>query len=344
MLEAVIYTGLILAAIVLGLLFVMALLSPLEALTWWAGWSNHAPTPGRLSQEALEEVEEEQEIEAKSGVLPKYFLVYLTAIGGVSAETISYREQVFLGKLEEALPEAVIISDVFPFSVTNNPLTGERMFGWLWRKIHEKRKTVTGGILASFIFARNLFNVAVSADPRYGPINNAGVAREITKSLFRHEYPLKGDIPVITMGWSGGGQIAVGVAPFLNLGLDAPIYVVSIGGVLTDDPGIAFVEHLWHLQGSKDKFPSIGDILFPGRWRIARKSAWNTFKRAGKMTTITPGPMIHTGKGDYFDPKSTLPDGTLYVEKTVQIIRDAVLSIQPPPLTSIEEELSQYIP
>ncbi len=343
MLDAVIYTGLTLAAIVLGLLFVMALLSPLEALTWWAGWSSQAPKPGRLSQEALEEVEKEQEIEAKSGVPPKYFLVYLTAIGGVSAEAISYREQVFLEKLEETLPEAVIISDVFPFSVTNNPLTGERLFGWLWRKIHEKRKTVTGGILASFIFARNLFNVAVSADPRYGPINNAGVAREIAKSLFRHDYPLEGDIPVITVGWSGGGQIAVGVAPFLNLGLDAPIYVVSIGGVLTDDPSIAFVEHLWHLQGSKDKFPSIGDILFPGRWRIARKSAWNAFKRAGKMTTITPGPMFHTGKGDYFDPKSTLPDGTLYVEKTVQIIRDAVRSIQPSTPTSIEEELSQYI-
>ncbi|HEY81198.1 MAG TPA: hypothetical protein EYP25_04045 [Anaerolineae bacterium] len=343
MLDAVILTGLTLGAIVLGLLFIMALLSPLEALTWWAGWTSHAPSPGKLSEEVREEIEAQADRRREVGARPRFYLVYLTAIGGVSAEELSYRERVFLETLTEALPEAVIISDVYPFSVTNNPLTGERMLGWLWRKIHEKRKTITGGILATFIFARNLFNVAVSADPRYGPINNAGVAREIAKSLYRHDYPLAGDIPVVIMGWSGGGQIAVGVAPFLCLGLDAPIYVVSIGGVLTDDPGIAFVEHLWHLQGDKDHFHLISDILFPGRWPFIKNSAWNRFKRAGKMTVITPGPMSHTGKGDYFDSNAILPNGQTFVERTVEIIRDAVRTIQPPPPTSIEEELEELL-
>ncbi len=339
MIDALITTALAFAGIILGLLFIMALLSPLEAMTWWAGWSSQAPSPGRLNQEARAEVKAASEFPEESESHPRFFLVYLTAIGGVSAEEISYRERVFLEKLQEALPEAIIISDVYPFSVTNNPLTGERMFGWLWRTIQQKRKTLTGGMLASFIFARNLFNVAVSADPRYGPINNAGVSREITKSLYRHGFPLAGDIPVVTMGWSGGGQIAVGVAPFLRLGLDAPIYVVSIGGVLTDDPGIAFVEHLWHLQGSRDNFPLIGDLLFPGRWPIINNSAWNKFKRAGKLTRIDPGPMTHTGRKDYFDPHTTLPDGRTHVEQTVAIIRDAIRTIEPPPQTSIEEEL-----
>ena len=326
MIDFVLNTVFAILGIVVFLLVLMALLSPLEALSWWAGWSGHAPKPKEISHEALEEIEtdvDEMHVEHQ----PDYFLVYLTAIGGVSADEISHREQVFLEKLGEALPNARIISDVYPFSVTNNPLTGERMFGWLWQKIHERRKTITGGILASFIFARNLFNVAVSADPRYGPINNSGVAREISKSLYRHGYPIEGGIPVITMGWSGGGQIAVGVAPFLHLGMDAPIYVVSIGGVLTDDPGIAFVEHLWHLQGSKDFFPRIGDLLFPGRWSVARKSAWNKFKAAGKMTLIEPGPMVHTGKGDYFDYKATLPDGQTFLEKTVGAISGSVHQI-----------------
>jgi hypothetical protein len=342
MIDLAVNTALAALGVLLFLLFVMALLSPLEALSWWAGWSGHAPNPTQLSEEALEEIEEEPLAE-EDARQPAYYLVYLTAIGGVSADEISYRERVFLEKLQEALPDAVIISDVFPFSVTNNPLTGERLLGWLWRKIHERRKTITGSLLASFIFARNLFNVAVSADPRYGPINNAGVAREISKSLYRNHYPLQGEIPIVTMGWSGGGQIAVGVAPFLRLGLDAPIYVASIGGVLTDDPGIAFVEHLWHLQGSKDKFPLIGDALFPGRWRIARKSAWNQFKRAGKMSTYTPGPMIHTGKGDYFDPKTTLPNGQFHVDRTVEIIAQAIRSIETQPhLVDDAESLTVY--
>jgi hypothetical protein len=336
-------TALATLGVVALLLFIMALLSPLEALSWWAGWSGHAPNPTKLGKEALEEIEKEEHSPEESLQKPSFYLVYLTAIGGVSADTISFRERVFLDELQEALPDAAIISDVFPFSVTNNPLTGERLFGWLWQKIHERRKTITGSLLASFIFARNLFNVGVAADPRYGPINNSGVAREISKSLYRRGYPIEGGVPVVTMGWSGGGQIAVGVAPFLNLGLDAPIYVVSVGGVLTDDPGIAFVEHLWHLQGSKDKFPLIGDALFPGRWHIARRSAWNQFKRAGKMTTYNPGPMIHTGKGDYFDPKTTLPDGQTHVSKTVGIIAEAVRSIKTlPHLVNDDDSLAVY--
>ena len=330
--------------ILLLLLFLMALFSPLEALSWWAGWSSHAPTPRKLSKEAMAEIEQEDKRpKAEQETIPDYYLVYLTAIGGVSAEEISYRERVFLDGLHSALPESRIISDVFPFSVTNNPLTGERFFGWLWRRIHENRKTITGSFLSIFIFARNLFNVAVSADPRYGPINNAGVAREISKSLYRQGYPIEGGIPVVTMGWSGGGQIAVGVAPFLNLGLNAPVYVVSIGGVLTDDPGIAFVEHLWHLQGNKDKFPKIGDILFPGRWSFNKRSAWNQFKRAGRMTVIDPGPMIHTGKGDYFDPKTTLPDGQTHVEKVVEVIAESVRSIKTlPHEIDVSESLATY--
>jgi hypothetical protein len=342
MIDLAITTALAVAGLLAFLLILMALLSPLEALSWWAGWSGHAPNPAELSREALAEVESQQR-NGRPQKKARYFLVYLTAIGGVSADEISYREQVFLEKLQEALPEATIISDVFPFSVTNNPLTGERLFGWLWRTIHERRKTITGGMLASFIFARNLFNVAVSADPRYGPINNSGVAREISKSLYRNHYPLEGGVPIVTMGWSGGGQIAVGVAPFLDLGMEAPVYVISIGGVLTDDPGIAFVKHLWHLQGHKDKFPMIGDILFPGRWSVARHSAWNKFKQAGKMTVIDPGPMIHTGKGDYFDPKTALSNGQPHVEKTVEIIAEAVRSIpSTPPSVDIEKPLAQY--
>ncbi len=329
---------------ILLLLIIMALLSPLEAMSWWAGWSSKAPRPRKLGQEVLEEVQEGEADEPEAAPRPRsVYIVYLTAIGGISADDLSYRETNMLALLQQNLPDIGLVSDVFPFSVSNNPLNGERFFGWLWQKIHERRKTVTGAFLASFIFARNLFNVAVSADPRYGPINNSGVAREIIKSLYRQGYPIEGGIPVVTMGWSGGGQIAVGVAPFLNLGLDAPIYVVSIGGVLTDDPGIAFVEHLWHLQGSKDHFPRIGDILFPGRWRVARKSAWNRFKGAGRMTVIVPGPMIHTGQGDYYDNKAILPDGKTYAEKTVEVITQAVREIEAmSPRIDVEQSLSIY--
>lgn len=296
------------------LLFVMAILSPFEALGWWAGWTHKEmesspPTP----------------VSKKNQKPADFYVVYLTAIGGISATDISSRERRFLHRLNEALPgDVVLVDDVFPFSVTNNPLNGERQLSWLWQRIHNSRIGGKGSALAGLIFIRNLLQVGVSGDPRYGPIYNVGVAREIARSLLKHGYPPDSGAPIAVMGWSGGGQIAVGVVPYLHKAFQAPIDVISIGGVISDDPGIASVDHLYHLQGSKDSFPNISNILYPGRWPIVRHSAWNQAWGEGKISLIDPGPMKHTGRGDYFDRKATLPDGQSHLDKTVAVIAKAL--------------------
>lgn len=293
------------------LILIMAILSPFESLGWWAGWTRRD-----LDATTKEVTLSESDITEAS-----HFVVYLTAIGGISSEDISRREHHFLQLLREQIPGVAIIDDVFPYSVSNNPLNGERALAWFWQRIHNSRmKQHAGSILSILIFIRNLFQVAVSADPRYGPMNNVGVANEVAKSLAARGYQNGSGKPITVMGWSGGGQIAVGIVPFLHQSLGAPIYVASIGGVLTDDVSIEEVEHLYHLQGSKDKFPYVGNILYPGRWRLLSYSAWNRAKRAGKITQIEPGPMVHTGRGDYFDLHNTLPSGQTYVERTADII------------------------
>ena len=298
--------------ILLGLLliFVMALLSPLETLNWWAGWGHE--TGKEIDPAAPPEHAPAEDV--------AYYAVYLTAIGGISAEDISYREQRFLDKLQARLPRLRLIHDVFPFSVTNNPLNGERQLSWLWQKLHNSRMKKSGFILAGLIFVRNLLQVAVSGDPRYGPMYNVGVAKEIGQSLLRQGYTPGSGIPIFVMGWSGGGQIAIGAARYLREAFVAPVYVISIGGVMADDPGISYVEHLYHLNGTKDRFPKIGEILYPGRWPFLKYTAWNQAKQNGKISVIVPGPMVHTGRRDYFDRKATLPDGQTYLDKTVEII------------------------
>lgn len=310
-----------LIALGLFLLFLLALLSPLEALGWWAGWSKRGLDPVDKADLDLKRYDD-------AVADAPHYVVYLTAIGGISTDDISSRERHFLALLADHLPDAMIVSDVFPFSVSNNPLNGERALSWLWQRLHNSRmQRHSTSFLSIFIFARNLFQVAVSADPRYGPINNVGVANEIAKSLYRHGYPLQSGKPITVMGWSGGGQIAVGAARYLHQALEAPVYVISIGGVLTDDPSIQYVEHLYHIQGSRDSFPKVGDILYPGRWKLLSYSAWNQALREGKITFIDPGPMRHTGGKDYFDPKSKLADGQTYVEKTTEIIAGIILGI-----------------
>ncbi len=296
----------------LVLFVVMALASPLEALRWWSGWSRRQvslPPP---------------EGEARATSDATHFIVYLTAIGGISASDISRREQGFLDLLRAEVPQAKIIHDVYPFSVTNNPLNGERQLAWLWQRLHDSRMKRRNSYLAALIFVRNLLQVAVSGDPRYGPIYNVGVARELAMSLLRHGYRPGSGKPITVMGWSGGGQIAAGVVPYLHYVLEAPVYVVSIGGVITDEPGVAYVEQLLHLQGSRDRFPSIGVILYPGRWPFLRRSAWNQARHDGRIITIDPGPFRHTGRGDYFDHKHTLPDGSSHARRTAVLIGEFI--------------------
>ncbi len=222
------------------------------------------------------------------------------------------------------MPDAVIVDNVFPFSVTNNPLNGERQLAWLWQKIHNSRMRGQATILSGLIFVRNLLQVGVSGDPRYGPIYNAGVAREIGRSLIRHGYEIQSGKPIAVMGWSGGGQIAIGVARYINQAFETPVDVVSIGGVMADDPGIGYVNRLIHLQGSKDHFPDLGKILYPGRWPFLSNTAWNQAKRSGIIEVYDPGPVHHTGRKDYFDRHATLPNGQSYLDKTVELIVTAL--------------------
>ena len=301
------------------LLVAMAMVSPFEALGWWAGW-----TKRELRQVAPLN-------KANSTIEPaEFYIVYLTAIGGISAD-LSSRERRFLTRLEEAMPGKVVtISDVFPFSVNNNPLNGERALSWLWQRLHNTRAGGKASGFAALIFVRNLFQVAVSGDPRYGPIYNFGVARELSRSLIEHGYPPESGIPIVVMGWSGGGQIAVGVAPYLHEGLQAPVYVVSIGGVISDDPGLDKVEHLYHLQSSIDRFPRISEVLYPGRWRVMRHSHWFRAEEANRISVIDPGPMRHTGKGDYLDRHTILPNGQSNLDRTIEVI-SSVLQGQPVP-------------
>ena len=292
------------------LFFGMAMLSPFETREWW-----------KLS--ALEKGKQPPTWKKEDNDSSMY-IIYLTAIGGVSADEISSRERQFLAGVEEQLQTAVFIDDVFPFSVSNNALTGERLFAKIWRYIHAARRkgSATGVFLSSLIFARNLFQVGVSGDPRYGPIYNVGVAKELIRSLLEHGYPPNSGKPIVVMGWSGGGQIAIGVVRYLSEGLNAPVSVMSIGGVMAADPSIAYVDKLYHLQGSRDKFPNLGEILYPGRWPFLKKTEWSKAKEDGRFITVVPGPMRHTGKEDYFDHHTTLPNGQTYLERTTEAVAD----------------------
>jgi hypothetical protein len=224
----------------------------------------------------------------------------------------------------------VVIDDVFPYSVSNNPLDGHRLLAPMWHWLQQRRERVPDSVFDLLIIARNVMQVGVSADPRYGPVYNAGVAHEIVRSLTRHGYPAGRGLPVYLVGYSGGAQIAVGAAPYLRTTLGTPMFIASVGGVLTDDPGIATVSEVRHFAGSKDPMPLVGAVLWPGRWPLLRRSLWNQVRRQGRIAMRTIGPVTHFGGHDYFSASAVTADGRTNVDQTIENIAAFVSATSTP--------------
>ena len=240
----------------LVLVFLLAgVLSPFEALGWWAGWYGDDEPRTDVSAGPLEPVQAER------------FVVFLSGINSVSGESLAGREIAFLERLKRELMDSatVLVDDIFPYSVTERALTGRRVFAWFWR--WTLRTKISGAGAARFLInIRNFWQVAVSADSRYGPIYNQGSATMILHGLRRNGYTVGSGVPVTLIGYSGGGQVALGAAPHLKRTVQVPISIISLGGVMSADPGVLTLEHLYHLYGARDNVQRLGSVFFPGRW------------------------------------------------------------------------------
>ncbi|MEM8532158.1 MAG: hypothetical protein AAGF95_15035 [Chloroflexota bacterium] len=330
---------LVLIVVTFVLFLVIAMLAPLEALGWWAGWDQDQPSP-----QAPLELPALSDSQISASQQADCYVVYLSGVGMLRGDMHTAKERAFLDGLAARLPRAMIVRDIFPFSVTNRPLTNERIMAWFWRWIAGLKRRGFNMLLLRFVQIRNILQVGVSADRRYGPIYNFGVAKEIIEGLLRCGYHLGQPKPVILVCISGGGQVSVGTAPFLSHSLRVPIKVISIGGVLTDDPGIEAVDHLYHISGSKDYIQHIGDVLYLGRWRIFPQSSWNRTRAKNKITVIHIGAMKHMGYGDYFSRSAILPDGQAHLDKTLDTIVEIVETHYRPKETQQAEREKVSVP
>ena len=298
---------------VLALFLISAALAPLDSLSWWAGWFG--------SRSELEDTQRSLPSEPMTTTsASSHYLVYLSGIGAIGGDVLAPEEEMLLDALEVQLPYTKVIRDVFPYSVTNVGLTSQRVFGGLWRWIMRQRLINPETLLGFLINIRNLFQVAVSADQRYGPIYNFGVAKEIARSLQRAGYPANSGTPVTLLGWSGGGQISLGAATYLSRMIKAPLRIISLGGVLSSDPGLRAIDHLYHLYGDKDTVQQFGAVLFSGRWQTSVGSPWNRALAQNKLSFICLGPIKHNGQDHYLDTEKRLSDGQTYADKTISTI------------------------
>ena len=274
------------------LLLIAGMLAPFESLGWWAGW--FGATPDQL-QKTEDTVAETSLISHDAD----HYLVYLSGIGAISGDFLEKEEMAFLDKIAARVPGTAVVKDVFPYAMNNNGLTGQRFFSMIWQWI-VGLKLQNKQLMTIFVNLRNTFQVAVCADLRYGPVYNYGAAEVIFQGLQRQSYPVGSGKPVTILGYSGGAQIALGAATYLQPLIQAPLRIISFGGVMADDPGCYRIEHLYHFYGSKDVVQPIGAIAYAGRWPILSYSPWNRAKAHGKITKIPAGPVTHNDPGGYF--------------------------------------------
>ena len=314
-----------LSQILLITILFAAFLAPLEALGWWAGWYGDQIDTVRQPGILAEPFPTDRNIIR--------YVVYLDGIAQAQYDLLPEVER-FLDELAADLPdENVLIKGIMPYSVLNRPLTERRILSFFWRLADRFQMTASGGILGALIGAtiniRNVLVVMVSADQRYGPIYNRGTAQVICNSLLHYGYDPGSGIPITLLGYSGGGQMAVGAAPYLRRALKAPIDVISLSGVISGNQNLLELEHLYYLVGDKDIFEKEGPIFFPRRWKLFFLSYWNRAKQRGKISFISLGPVGHNGILGPYSSEARLPDGRTHLQQTVELISSIIQGTSP---------------
>jgi len=320
------------ALVALAALLVMGALAPLETLGWWAGWFGDPVDERQLDPHRGHPEETDAPVAAEPGApapathepVAGPWVVYLSGIHAVGPVTHARREAHLVSRLRAALPHGRVL-EVFPYSVTNRALTGQRVFAGVWRwslaaKLSGRRLSQIAGFL---INVRNLWQVLVSADRRYGPFYSRGTAELIVRSLRRRGFPIDDAAAaerVVLVGYSGGAQVAAGSAPFVRSRTGAEVIVVSLGGVLAADPGLLEADRVWHLVGRADRVQRWSSWLFPGRWRLLSWSPWNAARRRGRLRTVEIGPCDHTGVRGYLDEEAFVADGRSHLGVTVDVL------------------------
>ena len=293
---------------IIGIALVLAgLLAPFEALGWWAGWYGDKDKTTSFVGDRLP-------LNQKINTTINHYIVYLDGIGK-SSFRYSVRSARFLTRLEESLPsDRLLIQDIIPYSVVNLPLTLNRPLARFWRWIERTSR------LEVLVLLRNMFQVAVSVDSRYGAIYNRGTAQIVIERLLGNGYQPGSGTLITLIGYSGGGQISLGTVPYLKKVLAAPIEVISLAGVISGNNEVAQVEHLYHLVGNKDRVARFTPLLFPRRWSILSWSNWNLAKSRGEISYISLGKVGHDSKNGPLDETARLKDGCSHLEQTLRIM------------------------
>ena len=241
---------------------------------------------------------------------PDGYLVYLDGIG-----KMRFRDSRDGGRLVEQIvveaAELRVLGHVLPYSPLARPLAERR--GAPWLRHH--------AALALFVY--NVVQILVAADTRYRPLYNRGVGGQIADAA-----PPRGlrDRGAGSRSCSSATAAARRSRPARSASSRRssarPVTVVLLGGFHNGANDLRDAVAVHQFTSDHDPIERIGRWIFPPRWPVARRSAWNRARRAGKVHVHRLDPAHHVGPSSYISPTAFLPDGRSYLERTTdEIVR-----------------------
>lgn len=292
-----------LLVLLLAVLVIAWVIAPLESLFWWQRRG------AREVVRARDEFAAALDAPAPQGHRPRCFIVYLSGIAAYDDDLIAHAEEVVLERVEAAFTDVTMVRTIYPYAADNRGLVDDRRTGPFWRFFARHRGSKRVAQLFNVVVnIRNIFQVMVSTDPRYGPVFSAGIAQTLWQRLRDAGYIPRSDDRVVLFGWSGGVQVGAGAAWYLG-SAGVRLSLVSLGGIFTADPGLDRCQRIVHLTGTRDWqsrwFPL---VVFPGRRSWAKRSSWNRARAEGRVLERQIGPFRHISSGSYLSGRR-LEDG-----------------------------------
>jgi Tfp pilus assembly protein PilN len=270
---------------------------------FWNGWLGDLPDPARLFAQA----EQQRAATAKAPAPADRFVVYLDGIHQ-SEQEHPPRVAALLKELEGQLPAGtLLIQGVQTYTISPAELAADAGSRWFWRRLfllqenHPNR--LVNAICGALVQANNVIKVGISADRRYGPILNYELALKVVQRLVESGLRQGSNQRIVLLGYSGGGEMAMGMADVLHVLCRCPVEILTCCGVFSGNQRLDQVAGIAMVVGSRDPVAALGPLLFPGRSPLLPLSNWNKARMAGLLKRDVVAGMGHNGRSGPFSPR-----------------------------------------
>ena len=292
------------------LAWLVGLLVPLAGIysvagqyAFWNGWLGGLPDPTSLFAQA----DQPLACTAEPPATADRFVVYLDGIHQ-STEEHPPRVAALLAELATQLrPGTELIEGVQTYTISPAELAADAGSRWFWRRLfalqeHHPNRLVNT-ICAALVQANNVIKVGISADRRYGPILNYELALKVARRLVEAGLHQGSGQRIVLLGYSGGGEMAMGMADVLQVLCRCPVQILTCCGVFSGNQRLDQVAGIAMVVGNRDPVAALGPLLFPGRSPLLPLSNWNKARFAGRVRRDVVAGMGHNGRIGPFSPR-----------------------------------------